>query len=66
VVSTNTADNQNHLLDADTDGVTLEIQTCMEVPANVFQAEPQTVKQGFHGNFAGRMCTAETIGRRRW
>ena len=53
VVSTNTADTKTTLLDADNDGVTLEIQTCMEVAGKRFQAEPQTVKQGFHGELAG-------------
>ena len=53
VVSTNSADTKTTLVDIDNDGVTLEIQTCMEVAGKRFQAEPQTVKQGFHGELAG-------------
>ena len=53
VVSTNSADTKTTLVDIDDDGVTLEIQTCMEVAGKRFQAEPQTVKQGFHGELVG-------------
>jgi hypothetical protein len=49
VVSTSTTDTKTTLTDIDQDGVTLEIQTCMEVAGKRFQAEPQTVRQGFHG-----------------
>jgi hypothetical protein len=53
VVSTNSADTTTALVDIDNDGVTLEIRTCMEVAGKRFQAEPQTVKQGFHGELFG-------------
>ena len=53
VISTNTADTKTTLVDVDNDGVTLEIQTCMEVAGKRFQAEPQTVQQGFHGELVG-------------
>ena len=59
VVSTNTADTKTTLVDIDNDGVTLEIQTCMEVAGKRFQAEPQTVKQGFHGELAGPNLTLQ-------
>jgi hypothetical protein len=49
VVGTNTADVKTTLLDIDDQGVTLEVQTCMEVAGKRFQADPQTVRQGFHG-----------------
>ncbi|MEN6457396.1 MAG: hypothetical protein ABFC63_00490 [Thermoguttaceae bacterium] len=49
VVSTSTADTRTTLLDLDDDGVTLEVHACVEVAGKRFQAEPQTVKQGFHG-----------------
>jgi len=39
-------------MDLDDDGVTLEVQACVEVAGKRFQAEPQTVKQGFHGELA--------------
>jgi hypothetical protein len=57
VVSTTTADTRTTLVDIDNDGVTLEIQTCMEVAGKRFQAEPQTVEQGFHGELAGPNLT---------
>jgi hypothetical protein len=52
VVSTSTADTKTTLVDIDNNGVTLEIQACMEVAGKRFEAEPQTVKQGFHGDLA--------------
>ena len=52
VVSTSTADTKTTLVDVDNDGVTLEIQTCIEVAGKRFEAEPQTVKQGFHGELS--------------
>jgi hypothetical protein len=53
VVSTATTDTKSILLDMDNDGVTLEIQACMEVAGKRFESEPQTVKQGFHGEPLG-------------
>jgi hypothetical protein len=53
VCSTNRADTKTTLVDIDNDGVTLEVQACMEVAGKHFQGEPQTVKQGFHGELAG-------------
>ena len=53
VCSTTCTDSKTTLVDIDNDGVTLEIQACMEVAGKRFEAEPQTVKQGFHGELAG-------------
>ncbi len=53
VVGASMADTKTTLIDIDNDGVTLEIETCMEVAGKRFQAEPQTVKQGFHGELNG-------------
>ena len=52
VVSTSTTDTKTTLVDIDNAGVTLEIQACMEVAGKRFEAEPQFVKQGFHGELA--------------
>jgi hypothetical protein len=52
VVSTSTSDSKTTLVDIDGDGVTLEIQACMEVAGKRFEAEPQTIKQGFYGDVA--------------
>ncbi len=57
VVSTSTTDTKTTLLDIDNDGVTLEIQACMEVAGKRFEAEPQTMKQGFHGELAAPNLT---------
>ena len=53
VCSTTSTDTKTTLVDIDQGGVTLEIQACMEVAGKHFEAEPQTVKQGFHGELAG-------------
>ena len=53
VVSTATTDTKTTLVDIDNQGVTLEIQTCMEVAGKRFEVEPQTLKQGFHGELVG-------------
>ena len=49
VVSTCTTNSKTTLMDIDNDGVTLEIQACLEVAGKRFEPEPQIVKQGFHG-----------------
>ena len=46
VVSTSTTDTKTTLLDVGNDGVTLEVEACMEVAGKRFQVEPQTVKGG--------------------
>jgi hypothetical protein len=57
VVSTSTTDTKTILVDIDNDGVTLEILACMEVAGKRFEAEPQTIKQGFHGELLGPNLT---------
>ena len=49
VVSVSTTETKTILQDIDRDGVTLDVEACMEVAGKRFQVEPQTVKQGFHG-----------------
>ena len=53
VVSTSTTDTKTTLLEVGKDGVTLEVEACMEVAGKRFQVEPQTIKQGFHGETIG-------------
>ncbi|MEN6450920.1 MAG: hypothetical protein ABFC96_10550 [Thermoguttaceae bacterium] len=57
VVSTSTADTRTTLLGLDGDGVTLEVQACVEVAGKRFQAERQTVKQDFFSEPAGPSLT---------
>jgi hypothetical protein len=49
VIGSNATDTKTTLLGRDRNGITLEIQANMEVAGKRFEAEPQTVKQGFHG-----------------
>lgn len=52
VVSTNTTDTKTTLLSVCDDGVVLEVEACMEVAGKRFRVEPQTIKEGFHGEAA--------------
>jgi hypothetical protein len=49
VLSTSRTDTKTTLLEIGADGVTLEVQACMEVAGKRFQVEPQVIKQGFNG-----------------
>jgi hypothetical protein len=53
VVSTSTTDTKTTLLEIGNNSVTLEVEACMEVAGKRFQVEPQTIKQGFHGETTG-------------
>jgi hypothetical protein len=57
VVSTSTTDTKTTLLNVCNDGVTLEVEACMEVAGKRFEVEPQIVKEGFHGEMAGSTVT---------
>ncbi len=57
VVSTNTTDTKTTLLNVCNDGVVLEVEACMEVAGKRFRVEPQTIKEGFHGEAAGSKVT---------
>lgn len=52
VVSTSTTDTKTTLLSVSDDGVVLEVEACMEVAGKRFRVEPQTIKEGFHGETA--------------
>jgi len=49
VIGTSVTDTQTTLVDVDREGVTLEIAACLDVVGKRFEPEPQTIKQGFHG-----------------
>jgi hypothetical protein len=53
VASTSTTDTKTTLVRVDKDGVTLRVETCVEVAGKLFQSEPQTIHQGFHGEALG-------------
>jgi hypothetical protein len=49
VTGTNISDSRTTLLDADDDGVTLEMRVCVEMAGKRFDSEPQTIKQNYFG-----------------
>jgi hypothetical protein len=53
VTGTSTRDTKTTLLSVEADGVTLEVETCKEVAGKRFPSEPQTDRQGFHGETLG-------------
>jgi hypothetical protein len=53
VVSTSITDTKTTLVSIDGDGVTLEVETCIEVAGKRYLSEPQTIRQGFYGETAG-------------
>lgn len=62
VVSTSTTDTKFTLVDIDKDGVTLEIQACIEVAGKRFRAEPQSIKKGVFGEpFAPNLKLKEPV-----
>jgi hypothetical protein len=54
VVSTSTTDTKSILTELSKDGVTLELDAVAEVAGKRFAAEPQIIKQGFHGEAVSR------------
>jgi hypothetical protein len=49
IASTNVTLSTTTLSDIGKDSLTLETQACVEMAGKRFESEPQTVKQGFHG-----------------
>ena len=49
MVGTSISDTSTTLVGVDKEGVTLEIDSCVEVVGKRFDGKPQTIKQGFHG-----------------
>jgi hypothetical protein len=49
LASTNLTETKTTLRKVDGDGVTLEIEVAMEVAGKQFDAQPQCIRQGFHG-----------------
>jgi hypothetical protein len=62
LVSTSTTEAKTVLVDVGCDGVTLEIEPCIEVAGKRFQAGPQTIKQGFHGELAAPGLKLSALG----
>jgi hypothetical protein len=53
VAGTSVAERQTSLMKVEEDGVTLQVDVCVEVAGKRLGAEPRTVKLGFHGERAG-------------
>lgn len=59
LTSTNLAETKTTLRKVDADGVTLEVEVGMEVAGKQFAAQPQCIKQGFHGELLSSDFKAE-------
>ena len=59
LASTNLAETKTTLRKVDADGVTLEVEVGMEVAGKQFAAQPQCIKQGFHGELLSSDLQAE-------
>jgi hypothetical protein len=59
VVSTSTTETTTILTAVGKEGVTLEVQTTVEVAGKRFDAEPQIVKLGFHGEILAKDLKAQ-------
>jgi hypothetical protein len=53
VVHTSTSDKRTFLTKVDSDGVTLDVQSTVEVAGKRFETEPETQRQTFHGEPVG-------------
>lgn len=62
VASTTITETETTLEKVDEDGVVLTAQVAVEVAGRRFEAEPQTVKQGFHGELLGKGLTVKQLG----
>jgi hypothetical protein len=53
VSSSSTSDSKTTLLDIDDKDLSLEVKVCVELAGKRFDNDPQTLKQGFHGEVLG-------------
>ncbi|MEE8451590.1 MAG: hypothetical protein V3R99_06730 [Thermoguttaceae bacterium] len=63
VASTSTTETKTTLVKVEKDGVTLKVEVSVKVAGKVFDAEPQTVKQGFHGELIGEQLKIKEAGK---
>ena len=63
VASTSTTETKTTLLKIEDDGVTLEVEVCVEVAGKRFAAEPLVVKQGFHGELISKQLKIKEAGK---
>lgn len=57
-----TTETKTTLTDIDDDGVTLEIRAMVETGGRRFNPDPQTIRQGFHGEPLGRDVKMKDLG----
>ncbi len=53
VANTSKTETKTTLLGISSDSVTLQVEACMEVAGKRFRVEPQSIREGFHGEAAG-------------
>ena len=63
VASTSTTETTTTLIKVEEDGVTLKVKVSVDVAGKRFDAEPQTVKQGFHGELIGEQLKIKEVGK---
>lgn len=63
VVSRSTTETKTTLVKVEEDGVTLRVEVSVKVAGKQFNAEPQTVKQGFHGELIGEHLRIKEVGK---
>lgn len=62
VKNTSTSETKTTLMSVDSDGVTLEVRVVQEVAGKRFTSEPNTLRQGFHGEL---LCPELKVGETR-
>jgi hypothetical protein len=62
ITTTSVTEAKTTLQEVGTDGVTLRVEAAVEVAGKQRDAEPQTLKQGFHGELAGDELTVQDLG----
>jgi len=62
LANTSTTETKTTLKKVDDDGVTLLVETVVEIGGKRLDAEPQTIKQGLHGQPAGRSAKIKDAG----
>ena len=62
ITNTSVTEAKTTLREVGADGVTLQVEAAVEVAGKQRDAEPQTLKQGFHGELVGERLTVRDLG----
>ena len=63
VANTSVTETKTTLQSVEPDGVTLRVEAAVEIAGKERDAEPQTIKQGFHGELAGGKLVVRDLGK---